>query len=106
LSRVPRESDEGATEINPRGTLAKMIASDAFDGAVSQFAQSLAATPEKEAGSIISYAQRQTDFLDTPAMRTALSESVETEQIDFSEWWRGVMSCYLGIPADKLEGSG
>lgn len=97
------EKQEDAPEPS---TIEQMIENDAFDSIIADFAMSLLATPEEERGSIISNAVRQTDFLDTPALRTSLAENGEGTQIDFSEWRRGIMSCYVCIPSDKLEGSG
>jgi len=104
VERDPNE-DERAVQAREPSTLERMAENEAFDGVIAEFALSLIATPSKEAGSIISTAQRQTDFLDTPAMRAALRDIGE-RQIDFSEWRRGVMSCYVCIPAKMLEGNG
>lgn len=87
-------------------TIESMIENDSFNGIISDFAMSLLATPEEERGSIISNAARQTDFLDTPALRSSLAANGGGELIDFAEWRRGIMSCFVCIPADKLEGSG
>lgn len=99
------KEDQAAKPHTP-STIERMIENKAFDEIIADFAMSLLATPERERGSIISNASRQTDFLDTPALRASLAADGEGKLIDFSEWRRGVMSCYVCIPADKLEGSG
>jgi type IV secretion system protein VirD4 len=103
---VQVEGEEEVRRSRTLSTLEHMAENAAFEGIISDFALSLLATPEKERGSIISYAARQTDFLDTPALRRSLAASGDGEPIAFSEWRTNVMSCYVCIPADKLEGSG
>jgi type IV secretion system protein VirD4 len=101
-----RSDGEEGKGTRPLSTLERMAENAAFEGIISDFALSLLATPEKERGSIISYAARQTDFLDTPALRRSLAATGDGVPIAFSEWRKNVMSCYVSIPADKLEGSG
>lgn len=108
---LPAKKDKDAKTETPEkpaelSTLELMRKNYVFDGIVSDFAASLLETPEEERGSIISNAARQTDFIDTPALRASLAANGKGRLIDFGEWRRGVMSCYVCIPADKLEGSG
>jgi len=102
------DAKEKAQAQTPDGAslLKRMVLNTSFGGIVSDFAMSFLGTPSRERGSIISHAARQTDFLDTPALRKSLSVASPLPHIDFAEWRRGVMSCYVCIPADKLEGSG
>ena len=56
---------------------------DDADGLLHDLAFSFLETPEKERGSIVSAAQRQTDILDNPAMIACLSASGTGQEVDF-----------------------
>ncbi len=79
-----------------------MLTMDDADGLLHDLAYSFLVTPDKERGSIISTAQRQTDILDNPAMIACLSASGAGQEVDFSEWRRGTMTVYLCLSAPKF----
>ena len=83
-------------------TLEAMQEMDDADGLLHDLAHSFLMTPEKEFGSIVSVAQRQTDILDNPAMIACLSASGHSEEVDFAQWHRGTMTVYLCLSAPKF----
>ena len=84
------------------GTLKKMAYSDAAGGMVAELAFSFLDTPERERGSIISVAQRQTEILDNPYIAACLAANGEGEEITFSDWHTGTMTVYLCLSAPKF----
>jgi type IV secretion system protein VirD4 len=78
----------------------KMI--DDADGLLRDLALSFIDTPEKEFGSIVSTAQRQTEILDNPYMIACLSAAGEGEEVDFKAWHTGTMTVYLCLSAPKF----
>lgn len=75
---------------------------DDADGLLRDLAMSFLETPEKEFGSIISTAQRQTEILDNPYIVACLSASGPGQEADFSAWHRGTMTVYLCLSAPKF----
>ena len=82
--------------------LDEMLHSDVADGLLSDLGSSFAQTPEKERGSIISTAQRETEILDNPFIAACLSASGEGEEVDFAHWHTGTMTVYLCLSAPKF----
>ena len=83
-------------------TLKAMAASKLADGLIADLAISFLKTPEKEFGSVVSTAQRQTEILDNPYIVACLSASGKGEEVDFAEWHRGTMTVYLCLSAPKF----
>jgi type IV secretion system protein VirD4 len=83
-------------------TLETMLEMDEAGGLLHDLAFSFLETPEKEFGSVVSVAQRQTDILDNPAMIACLSASGKGQEVDFSEWHKGTMTVYLCLSAPKF----
>ena len=83
-------------------TLNAMLELDDADGLLRDLATSFLDTPEKEFGSIVSTAQRQTEILDNPAIIACLSASGHGEEVDFAQWHRGTMTVYLCLSAPKF----
>jgi type IV secretion system protein VirD4 len=83
-------------------TLETMLHMDDADGLLHDLAFSFLETPEKEFGSIVSTAQRQTDILDNPMMIACLSASGSGQEVDFAEWHRGTMTVFLCLSAPKF----
>ena len=79
-----------------------MQESGAADGLLSRLATSFLQTPEKEFGSILSTAQRETEILDNPFITACLSASGEGEEVDFADWHKGTMSVFLCLSAPKF----
>lgn len=75
---------------------------DDADGLLRDLAMSFLETPEKEFGSIVSTAQRQSEILDNPYIVACLSASGRGEEVDFSAWHRGTMTVYLCLSAPKF----
>lgn len=82
--------------------LAEMETSTAADGLVGALANSFLKTPEKEFGSIVSTAQRETEILDNPFIIACLSASGPGEDVDFKAWRTGTMTVYLCLSAPKF----
>lgn len=82
--------------------LASMKESDAAEGLVASLATSFVKTPEKELGSIISAAQRQTEILDNPFIAACLSASGTGDEVDFADWHKGTMTVFLSLSAPKF----
>jgi type IV secretion system protein VirD4 len=83
-------------------TLEAMQESGAADGLLSRLASSFLQTPEKEFGSILSTAQRETEILDNPFITACLAASGEGEEVDFADWRKGTMSVFLCLSAPKF----
>ena len=87
-------------------TLAKALAAmkdmDDADDLLSELATSFINTPEKEFGSIVSTAQRQTEILDNPYMIACLSATGDGEEVDFKAWHTDTMTVYLCLSAPKF----
>jgi type IV secretion system protein VirD4 len=85
-----------------RETLEAMVEIDDGEGLIRDLALSFLATPEREFGSIISTAQRQTEILDNPFMIACLSATGPGEEVDFKAWKAGTMTVYLCLSAPKF----
>jgi type IV secretion system protein VirD4 len=72
------------------------------DDLLSDLAISFLETPEREFGSIISTAQRQTEILDNPFIIACLSATGPGEEVDFKAWKAGTMTVYLCLSAPKF----
>jgi type IV secretion system protein VirD4 len=83
-------------------TLEAMVQMDDADGLLRDLAMSFLETPEREFGSIVSTAQRQTEILDNPFIVACLSATGEGPEVDFSLWRDGTMSVYLCLSAPKF----
>lgn len=83
-------------------TLEFMAESDLADGLLSDLAQSFLKTPEREFGSIVSTAQRETEILDNPYLIACLSAAGEGEEVSFSDWHTGTMTVFLCLSAPKF----
>lgn len=95
------EIDPQSKEGSGTSTLERMMANPACNNNIAAEAAALWNTPENERGGIISSARKQTQFLDEPHLAQSLRDS--ESQIDFADWKRGVMSCYLCAPAPYVE---
>jgi type IV secretion system protein VirD4 len=94
---------------NVQPALDAMLLLDDGDGLLRDLANSFLQTPDKELGSIISTAQRQTEILDNPFIvkclkATRLSESLnrQGEEVDFAQWRKGTMTVFLCLSAPKF----
>ncbi|MBF0554735.1 MAG: type IV secretory system conjugative DNA transfer family protein [Nitrospirae bacterium] len=76
--------------------------STAADGLLSSLAKSFLDTPEKELGSIISTAQRETEILDNPFIAACLSASGSGKAVNFADWKKGTMTVFLCLSAPKF----
>lgn len=85
-----------------RPTLKTMQESRTADGLLSMLATSFLETPEKEFGSILSTAQRETEILDNPHIAACLAASGDGEEVDFAAWHSGTMTVYLCLSAPKF----
>ncbi len=85
-----------------KNTLNEMMTINAADGLLSDLAFSFLETPEREFGSIISTAQRQTEILDNPFMIACLSAAGPGEEVDFKAWKTSTMTVYLCLSAPKF----
>jgi type IV secretion system protein VirD4 len=83
-------------------TLKAMIKSDVANGLLADLANSFLKTPDRELGSIISSAQRETEILDNPFIAACLSAAGDGPEVDFSAWHRGTMSVFLCLSAPKF----
>jgi len=84
------------------GVLADMSKSTVADGLLANLALSFLDTPEKEFGSILSSAQRETEILDNPYIAKCLSASGSGSEVDFSSWRNSTMTVYLCLSAPKF----
>ncbi len=82
--------------------LEEMVTLDDADGLLRDLAMSFLETPEKELGSIISTAQRQTEILDNPYITACLAASGPAPEVDFKAWRRGTMTVFLCLSAPKF----
>lgn len=105
-SLLPKEKDLGTVRRlllqNINAVFRLMLDSDAADGLLSRLAASFLQTPEKEFGSILSTAQRETEILDNPFIVASLAASGSGPEIDFADWHRGTMSVFLCLSAPKF----
>jgi len=85
-----------------KNTLNEMMTINAADGLLSDLAFSFLETPEREFGSIVSTAQRQTEILDNPFMIACLSATGKGDEVDFKAWKTGTMTVYLCLSAPKF----
>jgi type IV secretion system protein VirD4 len=85
-----------------KGALEAMTEIDAADGLLRDLAISFLETPEKEFGSVVSTAQRQTEILDNPYIVACLSATGRGPEVDFRDWHRGTMTVYLCLSAPKF----
>ena len=95
------EIDPETKEGSGTSTLERMMANPACNNNIAAEAAALWNTPENERGGIISSARKQTQFLDEPHLAQSLRDG--ESQIDFADWKRGIMSCYLCAPAPYVE---
>lgn len=79
--------------------LTRMSASTAVNGLVARAAARILQKAEKERSGVISSAQSQTHFLDSPRMARVLHQST----VDFATLKRGRLSCLVILPPDRLE---
>lgn len=79
-----------------------MTAIDDADGLLRDLAISFIETPEKELGSIVSTAQRETEILDNPFIVACLSAAGKGEEVDFKQWHKSTMTVYLCLSAPKF----
>jgi len=82
--------------------LTDMTQTQIADGLLAALATSFLATPEKELGSIISTAQRETEILDNPFLAACLSATGAGDEVDFAAWRRDAMTVYLCLSAPKF----
>lgn len=82
--------------------LKEMLQSPVGDGLLAALAASFLNTPEKELGSIISTAQRETEILDNPFIATCLSASGNGKEVNFGDWKTNTMTVYLCLSAPKF----
>ena len=82
--------------------LEAMTKIDDADGLLRDLAISFIETPQKEFGSIVSTAQRQTEILDNPNMIACLSAAGKGQEVDFKAWRTGTMTVYLCLSAPKF----
>jgi len=75
---------------------------DEADGLLRDLAVSFLETPEREFGSIVSTAQRQTEILDNPYITACLAATGRGEEVDFKDWHRGTMTVFLCLSAPKF----
>jgi type IV secretion system protein VirD4 len=75
---------------------------DVADGLLVNLARSFLQTPEKEFGSVLSAAQRQTEILDNPYIAACLSATGSGPEVDFKAWHRDTMTVYLCLSAPKF----
>jgi type IV secretion system protein VirD4 len=91
-------------------TLNAMLLIDEGDGLLRDLAKSFLETPEKELGSIISSAQRETEILDNPYIIACLKATDsdfrkaarQGPEVDFKSWRTGTMTVYLCLSAPKF----
>jgi type IV secretion system protein VirD4 len=83
-------------------TLKAMVDSEVAGGMLAALAQSFLNTPEKELGSIISTAQRETEILDNPDVAKSLLAAGEGDEVDFADWHTGTMTVFLCLAAPKF----
>ncbi|MYL85309.1 type IV secretory system conjugative DNA transfer family protein, partial [Desulfovibrio aerotolerans] len=103
---LPEEKDLGTVRAlllkNINSVLELMLESDAADGLLARLASSFLQTPEKEFGSILSTAQRETEILDNPFIVASLAAAGPGEEVNFADWHKGTMSVFLCLSAPKF----
>ena len=72
------------------------------DGLLVSLAKSFLETPDRELGSIISSARRETEILDNPYIAASLSAAGPGKEVDFSYWHKGNMTVFLSLSAPKF----
>ena len=82
--------------------LEELQESDIADGLLADLAKSFLDTPEREFGSILSTAQRETEILDNPYIAACLSADGDGQEVNFADWHRGTMTVYLCLSAPKF----
>lgn len=82
--------------------LESMTQSDLCDGLLADLWASFLKTPEKEFGSILSTAQRETEILDNPFIAASLAATGPGREVEFAAWHRGTMTVYLCLSAPKF----
>lgn len=87
---------------SPKITLKAMQESRAGDGLLAMLATSFLETPEKEFGSILSSAQRETEILDNPRIAACLAAGGDGEEVNFADWHKGTMTVYLCLSSPKF----
>jgi type IV secretion system protein VirD4 len=87
---------------SPKITLKAMQESRAAEGLLAMLATSFLETPEKEFGSILSSAQRETEILDNPRIAACLAAGGDGEEVNFDAWHRDTMTVYLCLSAPKF----
>jgi type IV secretion system protein VirD4 len=87
---------------SPKITLKAMQESRAAEGLLAMLATSFLETPEKEFGSILSSAQRETEILDNPRIAACLAAGGDGEEVNFADWHNGTMTVYLCLSAPKF----
>jgi type IV secretion system protein VirD4 len=80
-------------------TIAKM---EDESGLMNDLAASFLRIPEKEFGSILSTATRQTEILDNPQVIATLRATGAGSEVDFARWHKGTMTVYLCLSAPKF----
>jgi|HubBroStandDraft_1064217.scaffolds.fasta_scaffold01809_10 type IV secretion system protein VirD4 len=83
-------------------TLRAMAESEAAEGLLAALAQSFIDTPEKEFGSILSTAQRESEILDNPYIAACLSAAGKGKEVSFADWHKGTMTAFLCLSAPKF----
>jgi type IV secretion system protein VirD4 len=71
-------------------------------GLLNDLASSFLRIPEKEFGSILSTATRQTEILDNPQVIATLRATGAGSEVDFARWHKGTMTVYLCLSAPKF----
>jgi type IV secretory pathway TraG/TraD family ATPase VirD4 len=91
------QGDEPITEPDPFSLLwLAMVENPAFDGIVSGVGSSFQSMADRERSSVLSTANRQTEFIESPAMRRSLEDS-DFRLSDLKTDSRGI-SIYLSLP--------
>lgn len=85
-----------------REALDAMVRIDDAEGLLRDLALSFINTPEREFGSIVSTAQRQTEILDNPYITACLAAAGPGQEVDFKAWRRGTMTVYLCLSAPRF----
>ena len=96
LPTQPASNSDNELEGTIEGVLAHMLASDVPQ--VRASAGRILQKPDKERASVMSNAQSQTHFLESPRLREALSVS----DFSFETLKTGALTVYLILPADRL----
>ena len=84
------------------GLLALMAETETANGAIQRAANVFLAKNEKEARTILSSAQEQTTFLDSPH----LARTLKSSNVSFADLKRGKTTIYLVLPQSRFESHG